>query len=240
MKIIISTLIVVLVFTTIHEVAGQSFLKPFSSVSKKKTAYVTLETGEEVEGNIQKLKLAKKGLIKELHMTVNDEKVVYVMDDISTAYFPQSGLDKLTKGMAFMYDATQWDDEDPLYEMDRLQDGYAYYEKIDMELKGEDRKLLMQLLNPFPNNRIKVYHDPAAGEKGGMRVGGIKVQESQASNYYISKDGKKAARLRKQDYTKQFDELLGDCRSIKKNYNKMKWKNFEDAVMEYNANCPVD
>lgn len=240
MKSIIKTLIFFLLVTVVHDAAAQGFLKPFTSISKKKTTYLTLENGEEVEGNIKKFKLAKKGLIKELHMVVNDEKVVYPVDDIKTAYFPQSGLDKLTKAMDFMDDATQWDDGDPLYENDRLKDGYAYYEKIDISLKGDDRKLLMQLLNPFAKNRIKVYHDPTAGEKGGMRVGGIKVQESQASNYYISKDGGQAARLRKKDYKKQFDDLLGDCRSIKKTYGKMKWKNFEDAVMEYNATCPAE
>ncbi len=214
---------------------AQKFLKPFDSISKKKTSFITLENGEEIEGKVKKIKRAKKGLIKEVVVEVDGEKTTYPVEEIKHAYFPQSGLDKFLKFDDFVTDATQWNESS--YNADRLKDGYALFEKIDITIKGDDRKLLMQLLNPFPGNKIKVYHDPQAGEKGGMRVGGFKVTKSLESNYYVSKDGEIASRLRDKDYKKQFDDLFGDCRMVEKEYGKKKsWKKFDVTVFDYN-NC---
>lgn len=220
----------------ISTVDAQKFLAPFDGISKKKTSYITLETGEEIECNLKKIKRAKKGLIKEVIVKVDGKKVSYPAEDIKHAYFPQSGLDKFAKFDSFMTDATQWGETS--YEAERLKDGYALFQKIDIIVKGDERKLLMQLLNPFPGNRVKVYHDPGAAEKGGMKIGGIKVKKSLESNYYVSKDDKIAARLRDKDYKKQFDDLFGDCSMMKKEYGKKKsWKKFEEAVFAYNGEC---
>jgi len=227
----ILTLLVGVVFGT----ASAQFVKPFDLISKKKTSYVTLEDGTVLEGTIKKLKYSKKGLIKEFSIKIDGKKRKLKMEEVKFAYFPQNALDKLAKAMDFMDDATLWAESS--YEAERLKDGYAYFEKIDIILKGEERKLLMQLLNPFPNNRIKVYYDPQAGERGGMRMGGIKVVKSQPSNYYVGKDGEIAKRLRKKDYDDQYEDLFGDCRTVNKKYEKMKWKEFEDAVTEYNSTC---
>ena len=215
---------------------AQKMLKPFDSVSKKKTSYITLESGEEIECQVKKIKRAKKGLIKEIEVKVDGEKVKYPVEDIKQAYFPQSGWDKMLKFDDLITDPTQWNDSN--FDQERLKDGYALFEKIDIVVKGEERKLLMQLLNPFPNTRVKVYHDPQAGERGGMRVGGLKVTKSLESNYYISKDGAIAERLRDKDYKKEFDALFGDCRETKKDFGKkVSWKKFEDALFSYNKSC---
>lgn len=220
-------------------VHAQKFLKPFDIISKKKTSYITLESGEEIECQVKKIKRAKKGLIKEIKVTVNGEKRTFSMEEIKHAYFPQSDLDGFLKFDDMLTDATQWGETS--YESDRLKDGYALFEKIDIVIKGDERKLLMQLLNPFPGNRIKVYHDPQAADKGGMRLGGFKVTKSLESNYYVSKDNAVAARLRDKDYKKQFDSLMGDCSSVKSEFGKkIKWKQFEKAVFAYNNNCKED
>ena len=232
-----SYLIVFLVALFCSDATAQGFLKPFDVVSKKKTAYLTLETGEEIECNIKKLKRAKKGLIKEIVVKIDGEKKTYKMEEIKFAYFPQSNWDKLIKFDDMLTDATQWEGDSP-YELDRLKDGYAYFEKIDIILKGDERKLLMQQLNPYPGTRVKIYHDPQAGEKGGLSVGAIKVAKSQESNYYVSKDGEIADRLRKKDYKKSFKDLLGDCRKVEKEFGKKKkWSKFEDAIIMYNTEC---
>lgn len=231
-----SYLLLLFVAVFCGNIAAQGFLKPFDVVSKKKTSYITLETGEEIECNIKKLKRAKKNLIKEVVVKVNGKKRTLKMEEIKHAYFPQSSWDKFFKFEEMLADATQWGDSP--YEMDRLKDGYAYFEKIDIIIKGDERKLLMQQLNPFPGARVKIYHDPQAGQRGGMGIGGIKVIKSQESNYYVSKDGEMAARLRKKDYKKQFGDLLGDCRKVDKEFGKKKsWTKFEDAITMYNAEC---
>lgn len=226
----------VIIFLATSPINAQYFLKPFDHLTKKMPAYITLETGEEIECNIRKIKLARKGLIKELQVKVNGKKVTYAMEDIKHAYLPQSSFDSFLKDLDFINDATQWVESD--LDSERLKEGYAFFEKIDIILKGDERKLLMQNLNPFPNTRVKVYHDPQAGEKGGMRLGGIKVVKSLESNYYVSKDGAIAKRLRSKDFKKQFGDLLGDCRSVKSKYGKkVRWKNFEKAVQAYNTDC---
>jgi len=215
------------------------FLSPFDGISKKKDSYITLESGEEIVCNVKKLKRAKKGLIKELVVKVDGKKRTLKMEDVKFAYFPQSGFDKLEKAILKSQDATQWAESN--YETDRLKEGYALFEKIDIILKGDERKLLMQLLNPFPGVRVKIYHDPQAGERGGASMYGIKVQKSLESNYYVSKDGEIAKRLRKKDYKKRFDSLFGDCRMMNKEYGKKKsWRKFEEAVFAYNESCEIE
>lgn len=214
---------------------SQSFLRPFEGISHKKTTYLTMEDGSEKTGTVKKLE-RKKGLIKEVKIkNEKGKKVVIPIEDIKHAYFPQSGLDALSNVFEVAYDAEQWDKG--LYDADRLKDGYAYFEKAEVQVKKKKRILLMQLLNPGTCSRIKIYHDPFANESAGIGVAGIKLAGGDDKSYYISKDGEVAYRLKKKNYKDVFKELFGDCSSVKKKYAKKKWNKFEEAIFEYNKAC---
>ncbi len=215
---------------------AQELLQPFYSISHKKTTYVTMEDGKEIEGNVKSLD-RKKGLIEEVKIKTSEGKQKIDAAKIKYAYFPQSGWDKYAKAVDFMSDAQQWGKMDE-FDNERLKDGYAYFELADVQVKKKERKLLMQLLNPGSCTRIKVYHDPFAGETASLGVAGIKVAGGDAKSYYVSKDGEVAYKLKKKDYAEMFEKLFGDCAEVKEKHGeKARWSDFVEAIFAYNQAC---
>lgn len=214
---------------------AQKLLKPFDTVSHKKTSYIYMENGKEIQGTVKKLK-RKKGLVREINIkNAKGKKVTVPIEDIKYAYLPQSGLDKFMKFDEFIGDATMW--EDGLYDKERIKAGYAYFEKAEVMVKKKKRTMLVQLLNPGLCSRVKVYHDPIAKEAMGVGVAGFKVAGGGDKSYYISKDGAVATKLLKKRYKKSFGDLFGDCKTVKSKFGKAQWSKFEEALFLYNQTC---
>ncbi len=232
----VTLMILVFSFIASFSVQAQKFLKPFESVSHKKTTYIIKEDGSEMEGTVKKLN-RKKGLVKKVKIKNEaGDKMEVPIEEISYAYLPQSGIDKFFKFDDFLTDATQWDAG--LYDLDRIKDGYAFFEKSQVKVKKKERTLLMQLLNPGTCSRIKVYHNPFAGETAGLGVAGIKVAGGKDKSYYIRIDDGVAFKITKKGYKKQFAKIFTDCKEVKKEFGKSKsWSKFEKAVFAYNAAC---
>jgi hypothetical protein len=190
---------------------AQSFLTPYEGFSTKKTTYITMKDGSEIEGNFRNIK-RKKGLI-ELVMIKVDGKVQKIpSDDIQHMYVPASGLGKMAVSLDQAFDAQQWESDD--IEQERMKDGYAYFEFSEMIHKGKDYAVLLQLVNPGFANGIRVYHDPFAGETASAGIGGIKVAGGNEKSYYVKKGEDKAYRLKKKDYDDDFEKLFGDCEAV--------------------------
>lgn len=206
--------------------------------SKKKTSYITLNDGTELEGNIKKLKRAK-WLFEEIHLILADgSKEKIAADKIKSMYLPQGGMDKLGKFMDKATDMTQFEATNDLNQ-DRLKDGYAYFESTDCFYKKKKNKvLLLQLLNPSFAGKVKVYHDPGASEGGGMKVGGFKVTKDFDKSYYVKVGDATAYKLKKKDYKDQAGEIFGDCSeflsSIKDDLN---WKKIGETLYNYSKEC---
>lgn len=229
------TLIAIFIFAMSTSLISQKLLKPFETVSHKKTSYIVKEDGTEIQGQVKKLK-RKKGLIKEINIKGEDgKKVTIPIEDIKYAYLPQSGWDKLMKADDFLTDATQW--EDGLYDNARLKEGYALFEKAEVIVKKKKRVLLMQLLNPHGCDRVKVYHNPFATETSGLGIGGIQVTGGKDKSYYISVEDATSFKLGKKKYKKMFDEVFADCEAVKKEFGKKGWNKFEKALFAYNKTC---
>lgn len=214
---------------------AQEFLRPFEGISRKKDAYITLEDGTEIKSPVKRLKF-KKGLIRGFSiLDENKKKKVIPIEDVKYAYLPQNGMDKFSKATDFPSDATQW--SKGLYDKERLKEGYAFFEKVTVQLKKEKAVLLLQLLNPSNTSRIKVFHDRVAGESGGFRPGGLKVSKSVDKSYYIQKDGQTTVRYKVRDFKREFKETFGDCPELLSKYEKRKWKQFEEIIFFYNEQC---
>ena len=215
---------------------AQRFLRPFELVSKKKPSYVTTTSGEEIETTIEKLK-RKKGLIKTLMIEGEDgKKTEMPIEEVAFAYFPQSGLDKLGEMNDFVENSiTKWSEDE--YDMGRIQEGYAYFETVEVEVGKKTRPLIMQLVNPGTCSRLRVYHDPYAKETASVGVAGVKLAGGEDKSYYISKDGATAFKIEKKNLKKVYNDIFGDCKTVNKKYDKIKWGNFEEMVFLYNAEC---
>ncbi|MFT6866930.1 MAG: hypothetical protein ACJA08_001768 [Cyclobacteriaceae bacterium] len=106
--------------------------------------------------------------------------------------------------------------------------------------KAKDKYVMMQLLNPGFDSKIKVYLDPNAKETKGMSVGGIKVGGGEDKSYLVVYDGSKSELYKKSRYKKEaLTELYKDCDVFTENYagEKFQWKDFTEHVLVYDQLC---
>ncbi|NNE30509.1 MAG: hypothetical protein HKN16_12795, partial [Saprospiraceae bacterium] len=184
-------------------ILAQSLLPPVFSYSHKKTSYITLKNGSTVEGTIKDLD-RKKGIIEEVKLKDGSGKVIKLKpSEIDYMYLPASGWDKMGSSLGFLSDASRWDNDD--LDQDKIARGYVYIESSDVMVKKKRMQLLVQLLNPHFSQKIKVYHDPLAGETASIGIAGVKVAGGLDKSYYVKKESAKAAvRLKKKDYSDEF------------------------------------
>jgi hypothetical protein len=212
---------------------AQEFLRPANTFSRSKTAYVTLQDGTTVEGEISKLK-RKKGLIEEIRIEKeNGDKVKIEPTNVAFMYLPPSGFDKLDRAMEEAFDTQLWDNEE--VESELIQEGYAYFEQAQVLVKKKEQTMLMQLLNPHFASKLKVYHDPFAKETASVGVGGFTVAGGIDKSYYVQQGDETAFRLYKKDYKKeQFAQMWKDCPAVAEQYGEdIDWDELVKHIMAY-------
>jgi hypothetical protein len=214
---------------------AQRFVVPTEDFSYKKTSYITLDNGKEIQCTLKRLKL-EKGLVEEIKIEdLNDEKIKIKPEEIKHMYLPPSGLEKLNKKIDFITDATLWDADD--INGDLVGEGYAYFEKSKVRIKKDTEVLLLQLLNPQFSNKIKVYHDPYAKETASIGVGDMNLAGGDAKSYYVKK-GDVAVLLKKKDYEEEFAMYYKDCPKLVKQYkDNVSWSDFVNHVHMYATEC---
>lgn len=220
----------------VSQSVAQVFLPPFEGFSKKQPSYLTMENGEEIECTFKNFSY-KKGLIEEIKIVNSrEEKVKIESNDIKHMYIPPSDLAKLSADLSFITDADNWDNED--YEQEILERGYAYFEKVDVEVKKKNFILMMQMLNPSFSSKIKVYHDPYAAETMSIGVGAISAGGDDKSYYILVNGEKQAYKIEKKDYKDEFKNLFGDCQEVMDKYGeKPNWTEFAEALFMYSKEC---
>ncbi|WP_282035952.1 hypothetical protein [Saccharicrinis aurantiacus] len=212
----------------------EMLLSPSVAFSHKKLAYVTLNDGTEVKGNITDLD-RKKGLIEQVKIKDGSGKKHKMKpDDIKHMYLPPSGLTKLSKAYDVVFDSKKWNNQ--RLNQDLINQGYAYFEQTDVKIKKKTNMLLVQLLNPSFCENISVYHDPKAKETKSLGVGGINVAGGIAKSYYLKKNSDNAAyKLTKKDYQKQFTMFWSDNSKIAESYPDGKWRDLTEHIHLYNS-----
>lgn len=228
-------LIFALIFSWSSTLA-QKLSPAFDGVSHKKTAYITLDDGTELKGNIKDLDY-KKGLIEDIKMKdLEGKKIKIKPEKIKHMYLPISALAKINKVLDVMHDAQQWESTD--IDNDIINKGYAYFEKSTVKIKKKTRTLMLQLRNPSFCKKIKIYHDPLARETMGIGVAGITVAGGLDKSYYVKKGDDPAYKLKKKDYNEEFKLFYSDCKKVMDTYSSSpKWKDFVTHVFEYTKGC---
>ena len=213
---------------------------PVDGFSKGKTSYITLTNGEQFEARIKKMK-RKKWLFQEMEFITEDgKKLKYPASEIKSMYLPQSGMDKLGKFTDSMYDVTEWEGSEELNQ-EHLKEGYAYFESTEVNYKKDKvQTLLLQLLNPAFSSKVKIYHNPASAERGGMRVGGFKVTESVENSYWIKVGDDTAFKIKKKQYDDMAEVIYAECPNYLRKLKKYDWKKFGEDVYNYTKSCGVE
>ncbi len=230
------TLIFALAFATSLS-WSQSFVPGFASFSGKKSTYITMEDGTEIEGFIKKFSL-KKGLIEEIKIKgLNDKKVKINPEKIKFIYVPPSGLAKLANRIEAASDLKKLQDGELVSQY--LDDGYLFMEKSKVKVKKKTDNYIMQLVNPSYSGKIKIYNDPRAKEGASVGVGGMKLAGGLEKSYYMKKKGEDVAvRITKKDYKKEMTEIFSECPELLKKYaDDPKWSKFEMFVYDYSVMC---
>lgn len=223
-----------LIFITSVSVNAQQLLSPTSSFSKKKTSFVTLNTGVEIKGSLEDLDY-KKGLIKSI--AVKDGAGVkhkLKPSSVKFMYLSPSLIAKIDKAADMLTDSQKWNDEK--IDQDLINQGYVYFETTNVKIKKKTRPLLMQLLNPTFSKGVSVYYNPFAKETASLGVGGIKVVGGNEKSYYIQLENDPAAYLlEKKDYKKQFVALWKKCPELAKK-SSVNWSDLNKDIIKY-SNC---
>ena len=215
---------------------AQYFSSPVEVFSRKKIAYVTLKSGEEVKGNLKDYDV-KRGLIDEVTIEVaKKDKRKYTPDQIAFMYLPQSGLDKVGKAMDKIYDATQWQSED--INSEYMKDGYAYFEQATVQLKKKKIEALLQMVNVSYNNPVKIFHDPWAGETSKLEVGGFTVAGGLEKSYWVKAGDADCFKIKKKNYPEDLDKVFTKCDAYKSEIPaKPKWEDFPELLFNYAKSC---
>lgn len=232
--IFLGMLLLIFATTTVN---GQSpdFLEGYNGFSKKKTAYVTLADGTEIEGLIKGAKW-KKGLMHTIKFVAEKgaPKEPISADKIAFMYVAPSGLETMLNSIN---NATSVNRHGRDLNADYLKEGYLYFEQLEAIVAKKKRNVLMQLLNPHFAGKISIYNDPFANETNSMSVGPMKVTGGRDKSYYIRKGDGVAIRLKKKNFKKLFDEYFGDCPKIKKEVKRPEWRDLASYVAMYNEAC---
>ena len=224
-------LILALAAVIMAPLAAQNFMSPAEGFSRKKTSYVTLTDGTEIEGTVDGFK-RKKGLFKLVKIKDESGKIHELeASAIKHMYLMPNGLDKLNRALDAVFDVQKWSDEN--MNSGLINDGYAFFEMREIMVKKEKLSLMLQLLNPGFSKRVKVYHDPYAAETMSAGIGGVTLAGGLDKSYYIGVDGGEAYRLAKKTYKKTFSDVWKACPAVYKKYTKMDWSSFVDHIISY-------
>ncbi len=210
---------------------AQELVEPAGIPSRKKISYVTLKNGTEIQGKIKKFDQNKRFMIE--GVSIVDEKgkeTYYKPEDIQFMYLPQREIEKLSKEVNKLHDATKWKEEKLNHEL--IKEGYAYYESSKVIYKEEEVMLLMQLLNPSFCSSVKLYSDPRSKVTTGVGYGGIKVSGGDLKSYFIKFGDEPAFQLEKSDYKKMVPKIYAKCDKLVK-LKDINWLDLTKHIKQY-------
>lgn len=206
-----------------------------SQITQTKEVYAVTNAGDTVRG---KMGSAMIGLGQLRSFTIKKEdgsKMKFKSPDVKILAVKPSKLSNIESAMSVPNVAKAGEiDFDKVVNRE-----WVYFEQALLP-KKKDKFVMMQLLNPGFDSKIKVYLDPNAKETGGIGVGGIKVTGGEDKSYLVVFDGGKSEVYKKSRYKKEaLKQLYKDCTVFKENYagEKFKWKNFAEHVFVYDQLC---
>lgn len=211
---------------------AQSLLPPLETMPLSENAYLSLKSGEGLDGKILYM-ISGRGVSKVALKDQNGIKHVYKASDISEFGIHSNGLTKL------QYLNESSGSIKALLKTDRsavkLND-YVVYRNAT--LKG-GKVLLLQLLNPHFDEKIQVYHAANSRKTTAWRKGPITLTGEMQRVYLVSKEGAPTIKVKKGSYKKSFRRLFEDCEQMK-SIRKPKFNDFGKHIFHYTEICNQD
>jgi len=217
-------------------VLAQEFIPAYDRFSGKEPAYIMLEDGSKLVGTLDNLS-RRKGLIEEVVIKdMSGKKIKLNPEQIKSMYLMPSGFSKFSTNMDAGTKVKKWDAK--YIDSEIIKKGYAYFEKAKVFIKDKEEMLLMQLLNPGFNTKIRVFHDPFAAETMRTGIGGMTMAGGDDKSYYVQVGDLPSKKLKKKEYDDEIKVMYASCPDlVKKIGQKLRWTEFAQHVYEFTFEC---
>jgi hypothetical protein len=193
-----------------------------------------LESGEEIHGKFMGGSYSANGLNKINIKLENGEKAKFQPEQVISLVIKASALLKLAMISESNGSVSEFLNTDFKGIVKR---DYVIFETALTAKKNETYRL-MQLLNPGFDSKIKVFAEPSK-KTGGLNVGGLQLTGGEARAYLFVKGSEKSVEVKKGSYSRNFQELYGDCPLMisKIQGEKIKWDDVALHVFAYEQAC---
>ena len=224
----LNTLIVIITFAITSFTVNAQFVTPIGSISGP--AEVTTLDGEVLSGKVKYASFGPNGMMSFMLLDTEGNKNKFKAADVQQLKLKVDGLAKLE------IIAEQSSNIEKLANSnfkEVVEREYVYWQRVKHPEK--DKFLLLQLLNPGFDSKIKVYDAPS-NKSGETSVGDVAVSGNKATAYYVIKKGQ-SLKVSKKHYKKvDFGRLFNDCPFVITN-NKPDFKEFSAVVFYYDQMC---
>lgn len=206
-----------------------------SSITMAKEVYAVTNAGDTIRGKMGGAMIGM-GQLRSFSIKLEDEtKVKFKSSDVKILAIKPSKLTNIESAMSAPNVAKAGQiDFDAVVNRE-----WVYFEQALLP-KKKDKYVMMQLLNPGFDSKIKVYLDPNAKETRGIGVSEIQITGGEDKSYLVVFDGGKSEVYKKSRYKKEaLQQLYKDCPVFEENYDgdKFKWENFAEHVFVYDQLC---
>lgn len=217
----------------LHDLTAQiAFIPRIQGFTPSKLSYATLEDGREVEGFI-KLVNFQNGLIRSLRFELPDgTKEKFMAEQIVNLRVAASELGKLGAIVESAGSAKRWSGTSTEAILKR---DFVYYEQAKLPGKKE-KYVLLQLVNPGFDSKIKVFDDPEAEETAGIGIQGVNMTGGILKSYYVLRNGT-AFLVKKSKYRDLFSDIYGNCPELIAEFPEIKFQDFAEHVAAHEKLC---
>jgi hypothetical protein len=229
-------LLVVLPLMMTMSVIGQAFIEPIINLYylKGNACTVTLESGEEIQGNFISGSFLTNGLSQIIIERENGEETKFMAKEIISVFIKNSEDAKMEMIMESTWSVQKMVNTD--YH-DILNREYIIFETTH-DFRKKDKQRLMQLVNPGFDTKIKVYAEPLK-QTAGIGVGPVMFTGGEERAYLLVKANAYQLEVKKGNYDRYFKYLYSDCPEMISTFagDKITWNDIALHVFVYDQAC---
>jgi len=216
---------------------AQKFITPFEAGAVPSLdCYIIKEDGERVEGRTRSIFVTGRGIRYVTLRLPSGEKVKFLATEMRELAFKNNGLTKVISTAEQSASLRKASDAnwDQIYGQD-----YILYEKVKLP---SGKFVMMQMINPGFDSRIKVYYSLGSRKTSGVGIPGpgiapvtIKITGGRQRAYWVSKDNGAVFKIKRGSYNKKkFTRLFGDSPQMLETYGRpYRFSEFSEHVYMY-------
>lgn len=226
-------IILMLFFAGVFSMQAQQLLPGSNDFDTNRTAYITMEDGTMIVSDNFSID-RKDGIVKFISVKPEGQGMSrYMVHQVKEMYLPVKNSGSAVDSRRFVSNTASFNA--PGFKNELFADGYVYFEKSDVDMRGKTRPMLLQLLNPGFSKQIKVYLDPWVSDENllvyNKNLNGVADQMS----YYVKDGNFPAFKLGENAYKDNFIALFGECDKMISKKQIAQWSNFGRDVFEYSV-----